>query len=63
LAVAHFGFSDLVDIGEVAEGLHGGTRDSDMVLLMPCLEEVADAILAIAPLEAVLCGPSPDREG
>jgi hypothetical protein len=34
-----------------------------MALLMPRLEEAIDVVLAIAPLEAVLCGPSPDHEG
>lgn len=63
LAVVHFRFSNLVDVSEVVEGLPRGIRDSDMALLMPCLEEAADAVLAIAPLEAVLYGPSLDREG
>ena len=30
---------------------------------MPQLEETADTILRIAPLDAVLHGPSPDHEG
>jgi hypothetical protein len=63
LAVVHSRFSNLVDVGEVAEGLPWGTRDSDMVLLMPRLKGAIDAVLAVAPLEAVLRGPSPDREG
>jgi hypothetical protein len=63
VAVVYSYFSDLVDIGEVAEGLSWGTRDSDMVLLMPRLEEVIDAVLAITPLEAVLRGLSSDHEG
>jgi len=61
--MVHFCFFDLVDVSEVAEGLPGGTRDFDMALMMPCLEEAIDAVLAIAPLQAVLYNPSPDREG
>jgi hypothetical protein len=63
LAVVHFHFSDLVDISEVAEGFPRGTRDSDMVLLMPWLEGATDTVLEIALMEAVLRGPSPSREG
>jgi hypothetical protein len=63
MAVVHFHFSDLVDVGELVEGLPEGTRDSNMVLLMPCLEEAADAILVIASLDEVLHSPSSDHEG
>ena len=63
MAVVQFCFSDLVDVSEVAKGLPKGTRDSNMALLMPHLEGAADAVLAIALLEAVLHGPSLDREG
>jgi hypothetical protein len=63
LAVVHFCFLGQVDVSEVAKGLPRGTRDSDMVLLMPHLEEAADAVLAIAPLGAVLRDPSLDRKG
>jgi hypothetical protein len=63
MAVVHFHFSDLVDVGELVEGLPEGTRDSNMVLLMPRLEEAVDVVLAITPLEAVLHGLSSDREG
>ena len=45
------------------KGLPGGSKDSDMVLLMPYLEEATDAVLAIAPPEVVLHGPSTGREG
>jgi hypothetical protein len=47
----------------LVEGLPEGTRDSNMVLLMPCLEEAADAILVIASLDEVLHSPSSDHEG
>lgn len=60
LAMVHSRFSNLVDVNEVAKGLPRGTRDSNMVLLMPCLEGAIDAVLAIAPLEVVLHSPSPD---
>jgi hypothetical protein len=53
LVVVHFYFPILVDI----------SKDFDMAWLMPYLEEAAAAILAIAPLGAVLHGPSLDREG
>jgi hypothetical protein len=62
LVVVHFCFRGLVDVGEVAEGLPRNTDDTDMALLMPHLEEAADAILAIAPLDAVLHSPSPNRK-
>ena len=39
---------------EIVEGLPRGTRDSNMALLMPRLEEAVDVILAIAPLEVVI---------
>jgi hypothetical protein len=45
------------------EGLPGNTSDTDMVLLMSQLEEATDAVLGIAPLDMVLCGPSRDHEG
>ena len=63
LAVVHFCFLGLVDVRKVAEGLLKNTNDTNMVLLMPHLEKVIDAGLAIAPLDAVLYGPSPDHEG
>jgi hypothetical protein len=63
LAVVPFYFPNLVDIHEVVEGLPGNTNDTDMVLLMARLEEVVDAVLGIAPLDAVLCDPSRDHEG
>ena len=63
MAMVHFRFPGLVDISEVVEGLLRGTRDSDMALLMPHLEEAVDVVLAIAPLEVVLRGPSLDHEG
>lgn len=63
LAVVHFHFPSLVDVSEVAEGFHGNTRDSNMAFLMPCLEEATDVVLAIAPLEAILYGPSVDHKG
>ena len=49
-----------MDVHDVVEGFPGNT---DMVLLMPRLEEATDAILRIAPLDAVLYGSSSDREG
>ena len=61
--MVHFRFADLVDIREVPEGLPRNTNDTDMVLLMPKLEEAADAVLRIALLDTVLHGPSSDREG
>jgi hypothetical protein len=63
LAVVHFCFSGLVDVREVAEGLPRNTDDIDMALLMPQLEEAADAVLRISPLDVILHGPSPDHEG
>ena len=61
--MVHFHFPGLVDISELAEGFPRNTRDSDMVFLMPRLEEAANAVLMIAPLEAILHGPSLDHEG
>jgi hypothetical protein len=52
-----------MDVGEMVDGLPRNTNDTTMALLMPYLEEAANAVLAIAPLEAVLRGPSLDREG
>jgi hypothetical protein len=63
LAMVHFRFLGLVDVSEVAEELPRDTRDSDMVLLMPLLEEAADTVLAVAPLEVILCGPLLDHKG
>jgi hypothetical protein len=63
LVVVDFRFHGLVDVGEVAEGLPRNTDDTDMALLMPHLEEAANAILVIAPLDAVLRSPSPNCKG
>lgn len=58
LAMVHFHFPGLVDVSKVVEGFPRNTKDSDMVFLMPLLEEPTDAMLEIAPLEEILCGPS-----
>jgi hypothetical protein len=63
LAMVHSHFSSLVDVVKVAKGLPRGTRDLDMVLLMPYLEEAVDAVQAIAPLKVVLRSPSSDCKG
>lgn len=63
LAVVHIHFPDLVDISEAAEGLPRDTRDSNMAFLMPHLEEAADTVLVITPLEVILHSPSSDCEG
>ena len=63
LAVVQFCFPDLVDVHEVAEGLPRNTNDTDMALLMPRLEEATNVVLRIAPLDAVLHGPSSYRKG
>jgi hypothetical protein len=52
-----------VDVNEVARGFPIDVNGTDMLFLMPHLEEATDAILASAPLENILCGPSLDREG
>ena len=41
---------------EIVEGLPRGTRDSNMALLMPRLEEATDTIRVIAPLDEILHG-------
>ena len=63
LAIVHFQFCDLMDVREVARGFPMQVHYSDMAFLMPCLEEAANVIIAIAPLEAILHGPSLDHEG
>jgi hypothetical protein len=63
LAMVHFWFLDLVDVYEVARGFPVSADPNDLALLMPRLEEAVDTILAIVPLEAILHGPSLDREG
>jgi hypothetical protein len=63
LAAVHFRFHDLVDVHEVARGFPMGVSRTDMAFLMPCLEEGADAVLALAPLDDILRGPSQEREG
>lgn len=40
-----------------------GNDDRAMELLMPQLEGTVNAIFAIAPLDEVLRGPSPEHEG
>ena len=50
-----------MDIPEVAGGFLTGVNPNDLTFLMPHLEDVADAVLAIAPLEDILRGPSPDH--
>jgi hypothetical protein len=62
LAVVHSHFFDLVDV-RVVRGMAKNNDDTTTALLMPQLEGVVDAILAVAPLDAVLRGPSSDREG
>ena len=61
LAVVHFRFLGLVDVREVAGGFLTGVNPNDLMFLMPHLEDAADAVLAIAPLEDILYGPSSDR--
>lgn len=63
LAAVHFWFLGLVDVCEVARRFPVSVDPNDVAFLMPYLEEAADAVLAIAPLEAILRGPSLDREG
>lgn len=62
LAMVQFCFPGQVDINEVVEGLPWDAKDSDMRFLMPCLEDAANTILAIAPFDAILHGPSPDHK-
>jgi hypothetical protein len=62
LAVVHSHFSDLVDVC-VVRGMAEDNEDMATTLLMPQLEGAIDAIPSIAPLDAVLRGPSPDRKG
>jgi hypothetical protein len=61
--VVHSWFHDLVDVYEVARGFPTYVNGTDVVFLMPRVEEANDAILAFAPLENILCGPSLDHEG
>lgn len=63
MAMVYFCFPGRVDVCEVVEGFLGGARDLDVRFLMPSLEDAADAVLAIAPIEAILYGPSSDHEG
>ena len=57
LAVVHFRFPGLVDIHEVAGGFTAGIDPNDLAFHMPRLEDATDAVLAIAPLEDLLCSP------
>ena len=50
-----------MDVHEVAGGFPTGVDPNDLAFLMPHLEDAADAILAIAPLDDILRGPSPDH--
>jgi hypothetical protein len=61
--MVHFWFLDLVDVYEVARGFPMSADPNDMAFLMPRLEEATDNVLTIVPLEAILRGPSLDREG
>lgn len=61
--MVHSWFHDLVDVREVARGFPADVNGTDVAFLMPRLEEAIDAILAFAPLENILRGPSLDREG
>lgn len=63
LVVVHFRFCHLVDVHEVAAGYLGCVTKEEVSALIPMLEGATDAVLAIAPLEAILRGPSPSREG
>ena len=61
LAMVHFWFPGLVDIRKVVGGFLTGINPNDLKFLMPHLEDVADAVLAIAPLQDILRGPSLDH--
>ena len=50
----------MVNIREVAGSFLRGVDPIDLAFLMPRLEDAADTILAIAPLEDILRGPSLD---
>lgn len=61
LAVVYFQFPSAVNVHEVVGSFLRGVDPVDLAFLMPLLEDAADAILAIAPLDDILCGPSLDR--
>lgn len=61
LATVHFWLPSSVDVCEVAGGFPKSVDPNNLVFLMPRLEDVADVILAIVPLDDILCGPSPDH--
>ena len=50
-----------MNVREVAGSFLRGVDPVNLVFLMPRLVDAADAILAIAPLEDILCGPSLDH--
>jgi hypothetical protein len=61
LAAVLFRFPGLVDVYEVAGGFPTSVDPNDLAFLMPCLEDVANVLLAIMPLDDILYGPSPDH--
>ena len=61
LAVVHFRFLGLVDVREVASCFPIGVDLDDLAFLMPRLEDAADTVLAIVPLDNILHGPSPNH--
>jgi len=61
LAVVHFRFPGSVDVHEVGRGFPVGVDLDDLAFLMPRLEDATDDVLAIMPLDNILCGSLPDR--
>lgn len=61
LAVVHFQLPVAVNIHEVVGGFPRGIDPIDLVFQMPRLEDTADAIRAIMPLDEILHGPSLER--
>jgi hypothetical protein len=51
----------LGDVYEVAGGFPTSVDPNDLAFLMPRLEDVADVVLTIMPLDDILYGPSPDQ--